>query len=114
MIKDQNYLPGCWAKSAMLASLVAFILSVGIGIWCVINRLIDFRQTRKIARDREDWESDHIGKIEIDRRLEARRAETKKLGKRTWLLFWWQIGTFAFGVAGLITTVVIAFHAKLF
>jgi len=98
----------------MLASLVAFILPVGIGIWCVINRLIDFRKTRKIARDREDWESDNIGKIEIDRRLEARRAETKKLGKRTWLLFWWQIGTFVFGVAGLITTVAIAFHAKLF
>lgn len=114
LVKDQNYAPGCWGKTAMVTSIASLILSVGLGLWCVINRLCDFRETRSIARDREDWERDGVSKEEIANQLRARRAETKRLGERTWLLFWWQIGTFALGVATFTVALGITYHAKLF
>lgn len=113
-VKDQNYAPGCWGKALMLTSIASLMLSVGLGLWCVINRLCDFRETRSIARDREDWEREGVSKEEIANRLRARRAETKRLGERTWLLFWWQIGTFAFGVATFTFALGIIYHTKLF
>jgi hypothetical protein len=114
LVKDQNYAPNCWGKMAMLTSIASLVLSVGVGLWCVINRLCDFRKTRNIARDREDWEREHVSKDEIDKRLQTRRAETKRLGERTWVLFWWQIGTFAVGVATFTVALAITYHAKLF
>jgi len=112
-LKDQNYIPGCWGKSFMLASIASLIVSISLGLWCVINRLRDFSETRRIARDREDWRF-QISKEEIDKRLSERRAETKKLGERTWQLFKWHIRTFAFGVATLIVAFAIIYRARLF
>jgi hypothetical protein len=112
-VKDQNCTPGCWGKSFMLASIVCLILSIGLGLWCVVNRLRDFRKTRSIARDREDWRF-QFSKEEIDKRLSERRAEATKLGERTWHLFWWHIGAFAFGVATLILAIAFIYHTKLF
>jgi hypothetical protein len=114
IIRNQHYCPGCWGKALMLAALLSLVLSVGLGIWCVINRLCDFRETRKIARDRERWKRDGIGEREIDSRLQSRRDHTDALGSRTWLLFWWQIGAFCVGVAMFVLAFGIAYHAKLF
>lgn len=101
LAKDQNYTPTCWSKAFVIAGLSSLLLSLGLGVWCVINRLRDFRETRGIARDREEWEREKIPESEINARLALRRSETDKLGKRSWRLFWWQIGTFASGVLSL-------------
>lgn len=114
LVKDQNYAPGCWGKFFMLTSIASLILSVGLGLSCVINRLCDVRKTRSIARDRENWEREHISTDEIDKRLQVRRAETKKIGQRTWLLLWWQIGTFALGIATFTVAFAITYRVKLF
>ncbi|MGC1619957.1 MAG: hypothetical protein WA765_15820 [Candidatus Acidiferrum sp.] len=114
LVKDQNYVPGCWGKALMLTSIASLILSIGLGLWCVINRLCDFRGTRSVAKDREDWERDGVVSEEIADRLRMRRAETKRLGERTWLLIWWQIGTFALGVATFTVAYGISYRAKLF
>ena len=37
---------------------MSLLASVGFGIWCVINRLRDFRATTKVARMREKGKSD--------------------------------------------------------
>lgn len=80
---------GC-QKCAFDASLVLLLLSVLLGLWCVINRLKSFRATMKTARLREKGEDD----VEI----RPYRDLYRRLDKRTWPLFWWQIGTFGAGI----------------
>ena len=98
----------------MLFSLASFLLSVGLGLSCAINRLLDIRSTRSIARYREQWLNENVEIDEIDRRLSTRRANAKRFGKRSWRIFWWQLGTFALGVAMLIIAFGIAYREKLF
>lgn len=87
---NENLNPASWQKCAFSLSLLSLLTSTGLGIWCVINRLLDFRATKTVARMREE------GKSDIE--MEPYRALYKRLGKKTWGLFWWQIGTFGVGV----------------
>ena len=114
LIRDQSYAPDCWGKVFMGASVPSLMFSILFGIWCVINRLVDFRKTRNIAQEREELERTRVAKDEIDNRLRARRSETATLGTRSWRLFWCQIGTFAFGTLALAIALAIVYHAKLF
>jgi hypothetical protein len=97
----------CVASVFVALSIVVLVVSGAIAIVCTINRLCDFRQTTAIARDREKWV--RANEPDIDGRLHDRRMETNTLGKRTWNLFWWQIGTFAFGVGILVIGILIEF-----
>ncbi|MHB0975403.1 MAG: hypothetical protein ACYC0P_14300, partial [Thiobacillus sp.] len=65
--------------------------SVAFGIAVVINRLRAFRATMRAARAREKTKPESV--------IEGYRQQYRKLDTRTWFLFWWQIGTFAGGVA---------------
>lgn len=87
---NEKFNPVSWQKCAFSLSLLILLASVGLGIWCVINRLRDFRATTKVARMREEGKSDE--------EMQPHRALYKKLGEKTWGLFWWQIGTFGVGV----------------
>lgn len=90
LLLNERFHPTTWQKWSFSASMLALLLSIGLGIWCVVNRLRDFRATTNAARLREDREpSDEIEKY---------RDLYRKLGERTWCLFWWQIGTFGIGI----------------
>lgn len=99
----------CAAPVLVALSIVALIVSEAAAVACTINRLLDFRKTTRIARDREEWRRGNVSVDEINNRLVERRAETKKLGERTWSLFWWQIGAFAVGMAALLLGIVFEF-----
>ena len=86
-----------WHSCLFAISILSLILSVAVGLWCVINRLRDFRSTAETARKRED------GASPLD--LQPLRMLTSTLGKRTWLLFWWQISLFGVGILLLILAV---------
>lgn len=77
--------------------MVALVLSAGVGLFGVVNRLRDFRATTETARKREDGAS--------DLELQPLRTLTKNLGERTWLLFWWQVSAFGMGVLLLVIAV---------
>lgn len=79
-----------WQSCFFAMSLVALVLSIGFGLFGVINRLRDFRATTKTARKYEDGAT--------DLELQPLRILTDSLGRTTWLLFWWQIATFGFGI----------------
>lgn len=113
LIRDDRYRPGCWAKAFMFLALLSLAVSIGLGLWCVVNRLRDFRITRSVARDRENWEKT-LSDVELDGRLHDRRSTSKKLGKRSWCIFWWQLGMFALGSLCLTIAFTIAFHTKMF
>lgn len=90
LLLNQQYSPIGWQKCAFFLSVLLLFLSSGLGIWCIINRLRDFRATMRAARMRE------LKKPNED--IQPYRELYERLGKRTWLLFWWQIGTFGVGI----------------
>ena len=102
---NEKFNPISWQKCAFSVSLLFLLASVGLGIWCVINRLRDFRLTTKVARMREKGESDED--------MQPYRTLYKKLGRKTWIIFWWQIGTFGVGVLLLIIGITASVSKKL-
>jgi hypothetical protein len=99
--------PTCWAKHLLLFSIFLFLLSLGSGLGCVINRLCDFRKTESIARDKEKGEL-------LPCEYARRSAETDRLGRCTWKLFHWQIGLFCAGVLTLTVEFLVLYHSNLF
>jgi len=86
-----------WQNCLLVISILSLLLSVAVGLWCVVNRLQDFRATAEIARNREDLAS----ALE----LQPLRTLTRTLGERTWLLFCWQTTTFGIGILLLVFAV---------
>jgi hypothetical protein len=88
-----------------IVAAIALTASVLLGIGLVVNRLLDFKLTKDVARRRDRGASDAD--------LADDRAITDRRGKRTWCLFWWQTGTFAFGSFLTAATVMVNVLAKL-
>src|SRR3989338_8581731 len=86
-----------WQNCLFVISMLSLLLSVAAGLWCVVNRLRDFRATTETVHKREDGAS--------DLELQPLRTLTRTLGKRTWLLFWWQISAFGAGILLLVLAV---------
>ena len=101
----ENKLLGFWARCLLVISLAGFLASIAIAIWCELNRLVDFRRTTQTARLREENPKDE--------ELENLRKETKKLGKRTWRLFYIQVAAFGVGLLAVIGSFVAAYHGTL-
>jgi hypothetical protein len=115
LLKDKEFIPSCWSKCFIVLSSLCLLVSMGLGVWCVINRLLDFRNTKDNARDRETMRTVHSeGREELQRKREKRQDETDKLRRRTWTLLWWQMRTFGIGVLALVIAVAIVYNAKLF
>src|SRR5207249_1460809 len=94
-------------------SLFSLLTSIACGIWCVIHRLSDFRNTRGIARAREDLESENKTEKEINEALKERRAKSKTAGQLTWTLLRVQLVMFGIGAGFLSLAFVITYRAKL-
>lgn len=91
LLLNENFEPvGCLQRLSFLASLILLILSVVFGVWVVVNRLEDFRETTTAARKRETGVPDS--------EIEPHRMRYRELGGRTWCIFRLQIITFALGV----------------
>lgn len=90
LLLNEKFNPASWQKCAFSFSLFLLVGSIIFGVLVVINRLRDFRATTKAAQKREE------GAHEED--IEQYRILYRKLGKNTWCLFWWQVGTFSVGV----------------
>jgi Flp pilus assembly protein TadB len=86
-------------------SIFALLVSMGTGVYCVINRLLGFRMTKETARQREEGTSPE--------KLELLRSKYKVYDHRTWGIFWWQIGSFAFAVLTLISSIILIYWQKL-
>jgi hypothetical protein len=86
-----------WQNCLLSISLLVLLLSVGAALWCIVTRLRNFRITAEIARKREDGETDI--------KLQPLRTKSDDFGVFTWMLFWWQIWSFAIGVILLIVVV---------
>ncbi|MEA3274744.1 MAG: hypothetical protein U9Q81_05510 [Pseudomonadota bacterium] len=90
LLLNSDFTPQSWQKCTFSISLLLLMASVALGLWCVINRLRDFRATTEVARKRESGASDAA--------LEPLRNKYRNLGKMTVGIFWWQVGTFGLGI----------------
>lgn len=106
LLRDQQFSLSARARYALVVSLLGLLLSVIAGLWCVVNRLRDFRLTALIARLREENAA--------DTRLSVMRDTAANLGRCTWKLFWWQAILFAGGVVLMISSIALAYWTKLF
>lgn len=104
LLLNDKFVPVSWQRCAFLLSLLLLMVSVLFGIAVVINRLRDFRETMNAAQAREN------GSIDV----EKHRAVYRRLGQRTWWLFWWQLGTFGVGAILTVLTVLASASHKLF
>jgi hypothetical protein len=78
-------------------------------VLCSCNRLCDFRKTARITRHRQEWRRQYVPEFVIEHALFNLQEETKKLGRKTWCLFWWQMGAFVYGIFVLILGLAIHF-----
>jgi hypothetical protein len=114
LLTNNAFNPSGDGKFFFDVSLLSLMISVACGIYCVINRLADFRKTRGIALSREEMESDNIPEDEINSALAERREESKKKGNVTWTFLRIQLIAFGVGVACLSIAFAIIYSAKLF
>jgi hypothetical protein len=85
------------AESTLLVASFALLVSVLLGLACVITRLVDFRTTRCAAHKREAGAP--------ERELQPLRARYSRLGQWSWRLFWLQLAAFSLGAVGVVTAV---------
>lgn len=97
LLLSEEFNPTSCQAYAYFSSLFLLLASGAFGIWCTINRLRDFRATAKICSLKR--------KDENNSELPDLRELTKKLGKKTWGIFWWQIGSFSVGILILVLSV---------
>ncbi len=105
LLLNEKFVPVSWQKCAFSLSLLLLGLSILLGVAVVINRLRDFRATMTAARLREEEAASEA--------LEEQRSLYRRLGARTWCLFWWQLGTFAVGIALTVLSVLASATQKL-
>ena len=90
-------LTSCCAYGFAIASLLFLAASVVFALFCSVNRLHDFRLTAKIARRREEGETN----------LQELRDEANSLGSFSWGLFWFQLTFFGLGAGCTALSVII-------
>ena len=105
LLLNDKFTPLAWQKCAYALSLLLLAVSVVLGVGVVVNRLRDFRATKEAARLREEGASEAV--------IEPYRVLYRRLGARTWGLFWWQLGTFSFGVLLTVAAIIGAVGHKL-
>ena len=105
LLKEDIFFLSCWGKCFFDIACLSFLFSIGFGIWLVLNRLKDFRVTMRIARRREGGDTEE--------NLQPLRDITKRVGKRTWILLYCQVGSFGLGIILLILSIFIIFKDKI-
>lgn len=106
LLRDKDFTPEGHSRCLFVLATFLILLSIAFGIWCVINRLRDFRTTTEVARMREDKKSaEEIAPL---------RILYDTLGRRTWWLFWTQIVLFGFSIVFYTLCILYSFHRKLF
>lgn len=98
LVIKEGFQPSGWTVWMFPGSLAVLLVSMGLGVWCVISRLLDFRTTMEAARRRE------TGAPEAE--IKPLRDRYVRLGNQTWRLFWCQIATFVVGVFLMVSSVI--------
>jgi hypothetical protein len=90
-----------------------FMISIAAGLWCVLNRLADFRESARIAQKRERFEERNFGKAWINDQLRCLRLQNRKRGERSKALLRCQVWTFGAGALFLVIAFLVMYREKL-
>lgn len=78
----------CYARCFAIVGCGLLFLCIMVLLLLIVNRLIDFRLTTQIARKRETKKRDGI---------ERDREESRRMGNRTWSMFYFALASFLLG-----------------
>jgi hypothetical protein len=106
LLASEKFFTSCAAKFFFDFGCLFFLISVALAIWVILNRLKDFRTTMTITRKKQKKESDSV--------VNELRDLSQRLGKRTWILFYFQIAFFCLGILSLMISVVLVYQNKIF
>jgi hypothetical protein len=87
------------ARCFFYAALLLLLLSVTAALCANVTRALDFRYTRRAARERMKYGKDH----------DEFHDKAECYGKWTWQLFYAQMGTFLFGAPFLALSLLLAY-----
>lgn len=97
-----DYPWNCTMGIILILSMISLMTSFITGIFTALNRLKDFRLTSKIVRlkgdDEEIFRKNNQNQSKVDFEINLLRFTSKKLGERSWCLFYFQIYSFLIGV----------------
>ena len=105
LLRDATFSPAGGAKCVFGISLLLLLLSIAVGIACVLYRVKDFRTTTKIARKKSEKE--------LDEELETLRELTARIGNLTRHLFQYQVSLFSLGMLSLVGVLAYQYSEKL-
>lgn len=81
---------GGFFSTHYLLSILSMLFSAGAGLFASFNRLTDFRLTTRLVKLRRKG-NDKSKIVEL-------RGKLKRIGKRTWKIFAFQISSFSIGI----------------
>lgn len=106
LLQSSTFILTGWQKCTFSVSLFSILISSGLGIACVLNRIRDLRDTTTIARKKS--------KEEYDQELEDLRELVGIISARTRTLFSIQVFGFSVGVLSLVIVMLSVYSEKLF
>jgi uncharacterized membrane protein YbhN (UPF0104 family) len=77
LLRDKDFAPPLGARRLFELALAALLASIIVGVACVVNRLTDFRASRRIATRREKLEEKDMPRGEINEASVCLVATTK-------------------------------------
>lgn len=88
-----------WLFFVQILSLLTLSFSFILGVYTTMNRLYDFRLTTDLVRKRKERLRCHEEKrTSLGKEIDYLILKSGRIGKRTWLLLKWQVGSFVIGV----------------
>jgi hypothetical protein len=89
LLRDKSFVPTVGvSRCSFWVSILFLWASIVLGIFCVLNRLSDFRGTAGRARKAPSGDAPEQEYLDM-------------LGQLTWKLFYWQVALFALGTTAL-------------
>jgi len=104
LLRDVSFSPSGYVKYLFAISLLSQVLSIAIGLACVLYRVKDFRDTTTIAKKKSQ--------PEFNNELETLRELVGIIGSRTRLLFKWQVSSFSVGALILVGVLAYVYSEK--
>jgi hypothetical protein len=114
LARDREIQNHGWGRCFVLLGGLSLVMSIGVGIWCVLNRLEDFRTTAQIAHRRETMERQGTEPSVIDQELNCVRCQNKQRGELSKSLLNWQVRLFGAGIGFLSSGFLCVYHQNIF
>lgn len=113
LLRESSFTPKGFYAHLYLFSIAVLGLSILLGVFATVTRLLDFRATTyKIDRRRDRRKASSSEITNIDKDITEIGGRIRCLGKATWRLFWGLLITFFVGISTLAISLLSVYSSK--